>query len=144
RPMNLHRYPDGIDKKGSWQKAAPSHAPDWLRRWHKDEADEGETGMYAVLDSPAALAWAANFGAIELHPWTSTARAPHQPTWAMIDIDPGAKTTFDDVVVLAQLHRTALEHLGVEACAKVSANAGIQVLVPVADGYSFTDTRNWV
>ena len=67
-----------------------------------------------MLDSPAALAWAANFGAIELHPWTSTAAHPHQPTWAMIDIDPGdgehASTT---CCVLARLHRTALDHLGV-------------------------------
>ena len=32
-----------------------------------------------MLDSPAALAWVANYGAIELHPWTSTV-ARRQPT----------------------------------------------------------------
>ncbi|MEO5840340.1 MAG: DNA polymerase ligase N-terminal domain-containing protein [Acidimicrobiales bacterium] len=144
RPINLHRFPDGIDKKGFWHKAVPSHAPEWLRRWDYADADEGETGTYAVLDSPAALAWAANFGAIELHPWTSTARAPHQPSWAMIDIDPGAKSTFDDVIVLARLHRTALEHLGIKAGAKVTGKRGIQILIPVADGYTFDDTRAWV
>jgi bifunctional non-homologous end joining protein LigD len=144
RPINLHRYPDGIDKKGFWQKAAPAHAPEWLRRWRNEEADDGETEYYAVLDSPAALAWAANFGAIELHPWTSTVRDPHRPTWAMIDIDPGDKSSFDDVLVLARLHRTALEHLSIEACAKVTGQRGIQILVPVADGYTFDDTRAWV
>jgi bifunctional non-homologous end joining protein LigD len=142
--MNLHRYPDGIAKKGFWHKAVPSHAPEWIRRWDNEDADPGETETYAVLDSPAALAWAANFGGIELHPWTSTTRAPQQPTWAMIDIDPGAKSTFDDVLVLARLHRTALEHLGVDACAKVTGKRGIQIFVPVADGYTFTDTREWV
>ena len=30
RPINLHRYPDGIDKPGFWHKARPTHAPDWL------------------------------------------------------------------------------------------------------------------
>ena len=114
RPINLHRFPDGIDKKGFWHKAVPAHAPEWLRRWRNEDADEGETETYAVLDSPAALAWAANFAAIELHPWTSTVRDTHRPTWAMIDIDPGDKSTFDDVLVLARLHRTALDHLGVE------------------------------
>jgi bifunctional non-homologous end joining protein LigD len=142
--MNLHRYPDGIDKKGFWHKAVPSHAPEWIRRWRNEEADEGETENYAVLESPAALAWAANFGAIELHPWTSTVRDQHQPTWAMIDIDPGDKSDFDDVIVLARLHRTALEHLGVEAGAKVTGKRGIQILIPVADGYTFDDTRAWV
>ena len=27
RPVNLHRFPDGIAKPGFWHKAAPSHAP---------------------------------------------------------------------------------------------------------------------
>jgi bifunctional non-homologous end joining protein LigD len=142
--MNLHRYPDGIDKKGFWHKAAPAHAPEWLTRWRYEDADEGETETYSVLDSPAALAWAANFGAIELHPWTSTVDDPHQPTWAMIDIDPGDKSSFDDVVVLARLHRTALEHLGIEGGAKVTGKRGIQILIPVAHGYTFDDTRAWV
>lgn len=144
RPINLHRFPDGIDAKGFWHKARPSHAPDFVGSWRNDDADPGETEIYAVLDNPAALAWAANFGAIELHPWTSTADRPHQPTWALIDIDPGTSSTFDDVLTLARLHRTALEHLGVTACAKVSGSRGVQIWVPVADGYTFDDTRAWV
>ena len=144
RPINLHRYPDGIAKPGFWHKARPTHAPDWLRAWDNVEADPGETQTYAILDSPAALVWAANFGGIELHPWTSTADHPHRPTWAMIDIDPGDRTSFEDVLVAARLHRTALEHLGVSACAKLTGKRGIQIWVPVADGATFEDTRNWV
>jgi bifunctional non-homologous end joining protein LigD len=144
RPVNLHRYPEGVDKPGFWHKAAPDHAPEWLTRWRNEEADPGETEVYAVLDSPAALAWAANFGAIELHGWTSTAAAPHEPTWAMIDVDPGENATFDDALVLTRLYRTALDHLGVEGCPKVTGKRGIQVWVPVAKGYTFEDTRAWV
>jgi bifunctional non-homologous end joining protein LigD len=144
RPVNMHRYPDGIEKPGFWHKAAPNHAPEWLTRWANEEADPGETQEYLVLDSPAALAWAANYGAVELHPWTSTADHPHQPTWAMIDIDPGENATFDDAVVLARLYRTALDHLRVEGCPKVTGKRGIQIWVPVADGYTFDDTRAWV
>jgi bifunctional non-homologous end joining protein LigD len=144
RPMNLHRYPDGIDAKGFWHKARPPHAPEWLTAWTNDEADPGETEIYSVLDSAAALAWAANFGAIELHPWTSTVDHPDQPTWAMVDIDPGESTTFDDVVMLANLHRTALDQLGLVGCPKVSGRRGIQVWIPVATGYSFDETRTFV
>jgi bifunctional non-homologous end joining protein LigD len=144
RPINLHRYPGGIDRPGFWHKASPDHAPGWLRRWRNEESDEGEAQTYSVLDSPAALAWAANFGAIELHPWTSTLVDPHEPTWAFVDIDPGANSTFDDVVVLARLHRTALEHLGVQGCPKVTGKRGIQIWMPVARGYTFDDTRAWV
>jgi bifunctional non-homologous end joining protein LigD len=144
RPVNMHRYPDGIDKPGFWHKAVPSHAPEWLQRWHNKEAGAGETQEYLVIDSPAALAWVANYGAIELHPWTSTTKHPHQPTWAMIDIDPGDSTDFEDVLVLARLHRTALDHIGVKAMPKVTGKRGIQIWVPVADGLTFEDTRAWV
>ena len=144
RPINLHRYPDGIDETGFWHKARPTHAPDWLPSWRNDEADPGETEVYSVLDSAAALAWAANFGAIELHPWTSTTDDPHEPTWAMVDIDPGTSSSFEDMVMLARLHRTALDQIGVEGCPKLSGRRGIQIWIPVARGYTFDDTRAWV
>ena len=143
RPINLHRFPDGITRTGFWQKARPDHAPDFVGRWHYDDADPDETQEYAVLATPASLVWAANFGAIELHPWTSTAANPHRPTWAMIDIDPGTSSTFDDVLALARLHRVALEHLGVEACPKVTGSRGIQIWVP-AEVTGFGETRTFV
>jgi bifunctional non-homologous end joining protein LigD len=144
RPVNMHRFPDGVSKPGFWHKAVPRHAPDWLQRWHNKDADAGETQECLVVDSPAALAWVANYGAIELHPWTSTTHHPHQPTWAMIDIDPGESSTFDDVLVLARLHRTAIEHVGLQAMPKVTGRRGVQIWLPVADGLTFDDTRDWV
>jgi bifunctional non-homologous end joining protein LigD len=144
RALNLHRYPNGADARGFWQKEVPRHAPEWVTRWHNDEADPGETQWYVVADHPATLAWLANDAALELHPWTSTTEHPHEPTWALIDLDPGEATTFDDVLVLARLHRTALEHLGVEGMPKVTGRRGLQIWVPVADSTTFEDTRSWV
>ncbi|MDQ1674691.1 MAG: bifunctional non-ous end joining protein LigD, partial [Frankiaceae bacterium] len=71
RALNLHRYPNGAESKGFWHKEVPKHAPDWLPRWDNPEADPGETRTYLVVDEPAALVWAANFGALEWHAWTS-------------------------------------------------------------------------
>ncbi len=105
RPVNTRRYPDGVDKSGFWQKAVPTHAPDWVTRWRNEAADPGETEWYVVADRPATLAWLANYGAVELHPWTSRSERPDLPTYALIDIDPGPETTFDDVLVLARLYR---------------------------------------
>jgi len=144
RPVNLHRFPDGVDKPGFWHKEVPSHAPGWLKRWHNPEADPGETECYAVVDSVAALVWMANFGAVELNGWTSALPHVHQPTWALIDIDPGPASTFDDVVLLARLYRTALEHLEVVGMPKVTGKRGIQIWVPVTSGYRFERTRTWV
>ncbi|WP_028638085.1 non-homologous end-joining DNA ligase LigD [Nocardioides sp. URHA0032] len=144
RPLNMHRYPDGADGKGFWHKQRPEHAPEWLRCWENPDADEGETTAYVVPDEPAALVWVANFGALEWHPWTSRAEAPHEPTYALVDLDPGERTSWDELLVLARLHRTALEHLGVAARPKVTGRRGIQVWIPLVAGYTFDDTRAWV
>jgi bifunctional non-homologous end joining protein LigD len=144
RPVNLNRFPNGVDQPGFWHKEVPSHAPSWLNRWHNDEADPDETQWYVVADSIPAVAWLANHGAIELNPWTSSVRDPREPTWALIDVDPGPKTAWHELLVLADLYRTALGHLDVVGQPKVTGKRGIQIWVPIARGYTFHDTRTWV
>jgi bifunctional non-homologous end joining protein LigD len=144
RPLNLHRYPEGAETSGFWHKQRPDQAPEWVGAWDNVEADEGETTTYVVPNEPAVLVWAANFGALEWHPWTSRAESPHEPTYALVDLDPGEQTTWEDLLVLARLHRTALDHLDVTARAKVTGRRGIQIWVPIIGGYTFDDTRAWV
>ena len=144
RAVNLNRYPNGSDKPGFWHKEVPGHAPEWFSRWHNDEAAPDETQWYFVADSVPSLVWLANYGALELNPWTSPVRTPRQPSWALIDVDPGPKTSWDELLVLARLYRAALEHLGVAGQPKVTGKRGIQIWVPIASGASFDDTRGWV
>jgi bifunctional non-homologous end joining protein LigD len=144
RALNMHRYPEGAGEHGFWHKQRPTHAPEWLECWENPDADEGETTAYVVPDEPAALVWAANFGALEWHPWTSRTSAPHEPTYALVDLDPGERTTWEELLALARLHRTALDHLGVTARAKVTGRRGIQIWIPIVPGYTFDDTRAWV
>jgi bifunctional non-homologous end joining protein LigD len=93
----------------------------------------------------ATMAWLGNNAVIDLHPWTSTVFDYQRPTYALIDIDPGEKTTWDEVLVLARLFRTALEHLGLRAYPKVTGKRGIQVWVPIEqERYTYNDTLKWV
>jgi bifunctional non-homologous end joining protein LigD len=144
RALNMHRYPNGVGTKGFWHKELPTHAPSWLNRWDNPDADPGETVTYLVVDEPAALVWAANFGALEWHPWTSRIEDPSLPTYALFDIDPGEQTSWKEVLALARLHRTAFEHLDVAAYPKVTGRRGLQIWVPIATGPSFDETREWV
>ena len=148
RALNMHRYPDGADKPGFWHKELPTHAPDWLPRWDNPEADPGESLTYLVVDEPAALVWAANFGALEWHAWTSLTADQNRPTYALIDLDPGERTSWEDLLVLARLHRTALDHLRVRGQPKVTGRRGIQIWVPVRHtgrgAPDFATTRAWV
>jgi bifunctional non-homologous end joining protein LigD len=144
RPVNLHRYPDGVDRQGFWQQELPTGAPDWVTRWHDPEAGPDDAETRVVADNVGTLAWLANLAAVELHPWTGRLPEPRRPAWALIDIDPGTRTSFADVLVLARLYRTALEHLGVAGMPKVTGQRGVQIWVPVRPGYTFAETRGWV
>ncbi len=143
RPLNTHRFPQGVTEAGFWQKEVPRHAPDWLTTWHNERAEPGESQRYVVADSVATLAWLANYGALELHAWTSRAADVDHPTWVLFDIDPGPETTFEEVLELARLHRAALEHLGLTGRPKVTGQRGVQVWVPIAPHCTFEQTRTW-
>jgi bifunctional non-homologous end joining protein LigD len=143
RALNMHRFPDGADHGGFWHKQIPDHAPEWITRWDDPDADPGETRTYLVVSEPATLVWVANFGALEWHAWTSCTDQPHLPTYALIDIDPGPATSWDDVLVLARLHRIALQHLDVAGQPKLTGRRGIQIWVPIVPGPTFDETRDW-
>jgi bifunctional non-homologous end joining protein LigD len=64
--------------------------------------------------------------------------------FALIDIDPGTKTTWEEVLVLARLYRAALEHLKVRAYPKVTGKRGIQVWIPIRPHYDYSQTSAWV
>jgi bifunctional non-homologous end joining protein LigD len=145
RPLNVHRWPDGVAGRTQfWQKQIPSHAPDWVARWDYPEAGHDQSHTYVVADRVATLAWLANQAVIDMHPWTSRLPEYRRPTYALIDIDPGERTTWLEVLVLARLYRTALQHLGVQASPKVTGKRGIQVWIHVQPRYTFDETRDWV
>jgi DNA ligase D len=144
RGLTLDRYPNGPGGAHFWEKEVPSHAPQWVARWHYESRSPDESHTYVVADRVATLAFLANQAAIDLHPWTSRTEAPGRPTYALIDIDPGSRTSWADVLVLARLYRTALEHLGVRGYPKVTGKRGIQVWIPVEPRYEFRATSAWV
>jgi len=144
RPLNVDRWPNGVHGAHFWQKQVPSHAPKWVARWDYPEAGKDESHTYVVADRVATLAWLANQAVMDMHPWTSRIPDWWRPTYALIDIDPGEKTTFENLLTLARLYRAALEHLHVRGFPKVTGKRGIQVWVPIAPRYTFDETRDWV
>jgi len=148
RPLNLQRFPNGIDRPGFWQKDIPVSAPRWLTTWREQgfrEREDRAPNDHLVADRAATLCWLGNQAAFEIHAWTSMTLDPWHPTFALIDIDPGTATSWAETLVLARLYRTALEHLGVRAYPKVTGSRGIQAWIPVERGrYTFADTSAWV
>jgi bifunctional non-homologous end joining protein LigD len=144
RPLNFQRFPNGPNAPGFWQKDIPSTAPGWLRRWKEVGVEEREANDHLIADRVGALCWLGNQTSFEIHAWTSRIDDPMTPTFALIDIDPGTKTTWDETVTLAKLYRTALGHLGVRGYPKTTGKRGIQVWIPIEPKYTFRQTSDWV
>ena len=144
RALNLARYPDGIGGEFFWQKDVARGTPEWVTRWREPDPPDRRPHAYVIADGLATLAWLGNQAAIEIHPWTSPIDAPGEPRWALVDIDPGERTTWDETLELARLYRRAFEHLGVTGVPKVTGKRGLQVFVPIRAGYTFEETRAWV
>jgi len=147
RALNLNRFPNGVGGPSFWQKDLPATAPAWLTRWREpwpDERDDRRPNTHLVADRIATLCWLGNQAAFEVHAWTSRIEAPDRPTFALVDIDPGDRTTWEETLTLARLYRTALDHLGVRGFPKVTGKRGIQVWIPIAPRYSFAETSAWV
>jgi bifunctional non-homologous end joining protein LigD len=141
RPLSMQVFPDGIDGKSFWRKDKPAHAPAWIESW----TYHGEkTKTYIVVNEVATLAWVANAGVIDLHPWHSRIDAPNDPDWAVFDLDPFEPATFRDVVDIARLVKAALDHYGMHGVIKTSGQTGLQIYVPVRRGPDYSAVRHWV
>jgi bifunctional non-homologous end joining protein LigD len=144
RPLNLNRFPNGVAGPGFWQKDLPETAPTWLRRWREVGVDDREANDHLIADQVGALAWLGNQASFEFHAWTGKLPEPHRPTFALVDIDPGEKTSWDETLAIARLFRTAFEHLGVRAYPKLTGKRGIQAWLPIVPRYDFDETSAWV
>ncbi len=144
RPVNMHRYPNGVDKPGFWHKAVPSHAPEWLRRWRNVDADPGETGGVPR----ARLAGGAGVGRqLRGHRAAPVDLDRAQPAPADVGPD-GHRSGLRQHVRRRPRPRPAAPN-GTRAPRragqpKVSGQAGIQIWIPVAERYTFDQTRKWV
>ena len=141
RPLSMQVFPDGITGKSFWRKDKPAYAPKWMDSW----TYHGEkTKDYIVVNELATLAWVANAGVVDLHPWHSRIDAPDQPDWAVFDLDPFEPATFRDVVYIAKLVKAALDHYTLRGVIKTSGQTGLQIYVPFRRGPSYEQVRGWV
>ena len=86
---------------------------------------------YCVLNEVAALAWAGNLAALEIHAPMAKAEDPDTPTMVVFDLDPGAPATITECCQVGLDIREVLAGLDLEAFPKTSGSKGLQVYVPL-------------
>jgi bifunctional non-homologous end joining protein LigD len=124
-PLTLKRYPNGVEDKYFYEKRAPSHAPEWVRRERVNKID------YVICDDLPTLVWLANLADLELHPSLSKADDIDRPAVMAFDLDPGPGAGLPECCEVAFLLRDALSRLELECFPKTSGSKGIQIYVPL-------------
>ena len=131
RGVTLRRFPDGVEGESFFEKRCPSHRPDWVGTY-PGPGDRNGTIGYCSLDSVAALVWAANLAALEIHAPMARGRDIDSPTMCVFDLDPGPGTGIRECAAVALDIGGVLDRLaGLECLAKTSGSKGLQVYVPL-------------
>ena len=142
RPLTRVRFPDGTESQRFYEKRAPSHTPDWVR---KAPIEMGSAGLldFIVCDDRGTLIWLAQLAALELHPSLSMAEDPDTPTVIAFDLDPGAPATIVECSQVGLRVRELFENLGLESFAKTSGSKGLQVYVPLNTAVGYERTKSF-
>ncbi|MDX2382083.1 MAG: non-homologous end-joining DNA ligase [Acidimicrobiia bacterium] len=130
RCITFRRYPDGTDSTGFFEKRCPSHRPEWLPV-ALGPGDRRGGIEYCRIEEPAAMVWAANLAAIELHAPMACADAPEIPRALVFDFDPGPDTSIVECCQVALGVRGVLDSVGLEGWCKTSGSKGLQMYVPL-------------
>ncbi len=138
RPLNLERYPDGIDGHRIIQQHAASHFPKWITR-ARVPARRG-TVEHVVANEPATLVYLAGQACITFHAWLSRRDRPERPDRFVVDLDPSVDDP--DAVRRAAIRiGELLRELGLDPWAMTTGSRGYHVVVPLRRRADFDETR---
>jgi bifunctional non-homologous end joining protein LigD len=130
RGITFRRFPNGVDGQSFFEKRCPTHRPDWVEAVD-GPGDRGGAIGYCQLHEVAALAWAGNMAALELHAPMARSRDIETPTMTVFDLDPGPGTGMTECAEVGLWIRDVLDGIGLTALAKTSGSKGLQVYVPL-------------
>ncbi|MBX9830943.1 non-homologous end-joining DNA ligase [Candidatus Babeliales bacterium] len=141
RALTLHRFPDGIDHEGFYQKNIGAHFPAWVASKKIKNKEAGYT-TYVVCNNAASLAYIATQGCITPHLWLSKIDKLNYPDRMIFDLDP-----FDDDFTLvcwtAKELKKELEERGLTPFVMTTGSRGLHVVVPLKRTATFDVVRDY-
>lgn len=130
RCVTLRRYPNGVDGQSFFEKRCPKHRPDWIDT-APGPGDGGDNLDYCLFEERAAMVWAANLAALELHTPMALANDLDTPTMVVFDLDPGPGMAMPECAAIGLRIRELLEALKLRCWPKTSGSKGLQLYVPL-------------
>lgn len=134
RYLTVIRYPQGIHEKSFYQKNAPHPLPPFVATAVHNNIN------YVNLNSLSTLLWLGNLASLEFHPSFEYIGTDQPAEW-MIDLDPSREEE-PRMMEAAALVGEVLSTLHIQSVPKTSGATGIQIVIPIKDGYSFKQLRS--
>ena len=141
RPMQMKRYPNGVEGDFFYQKRVPQPHPEWLETY-RIEFPSGRHADFPVVNDAAGLAWIANLGCIELHTWHSRIEDVERPDYLLIDLDPSEGNPWEHVREIALMVKEVMHELGLASYPKTSGVTGLHILAPIKPELEFPLVRD--
>jgi len=142
RPESLRRTPDGIKNDGFFQKNVAGTVPKWIKT-RKIKSESAETAVeWLLCQDKDTLLFLANYGCIEMNPWSSRVGSLNNPDYIIFDLDPKG-APMKNIVKTALKVKEILDSLEVPAYIKTSGGNGLHVFIPVEPKYTYDQTRNF-
>jgi bifunctional non-homologous end joining protein LigD len=133
RAMVMKRYPHGASGAFFFMKRAPTPRPRWIALCTIAHGS-GNVIDFPMIQDRASLMWVINLGCIDLNQWYARCDDVNRPDYLHFDLDPGAGTTFEQVIETAVVVREALDALAMPSLVKTTGSRGLHVYVPIVRG----------
>lgn len=124
RPLTLHRFPDGINGDGFYQKNAADYFPKFIKRITV-KTEEGENTQI-ICNTMKSLIYLANQGTISFHIWLSKIDKIEKPDKVVFDLDP-SKDSFIKLKEAAEITRRFLQKKGKNPALMTTGQNGLHV-----------------
>lgn len=142
RPESLRRTPDGLKSEGFFQKNVAGTVPKWIRTKKIKSDSASESIEWLLCQDKETLLFLANYGCIEINPWSSRVGSLNNPDYIIFDLDPKG-APMKNIVTTALKVKEILDSLKVPAYIKTSGGNGLHVFIPVKPKYTYEQTREF-
>lgn len=136
RPLNLERFPNGIEEKGFYHKETPEYFPTYIDLVEV-ETSETETQMQSMANNTASLVYLAQMAALTLHHWMSRKQHLRQPDKIVFDLDPSTDDGWEVTKSGARDLRDMLSQMGLASFLMATGSRGLHVAVPLKPEHDY-------
>jgi bifunctional non-homologous end joining protein LigD len=140
RPVNMQRFPDGIDGPSFFEKRVPGHFPNFVQTVEVDTSDGPQRQV--VVDDRRSLVYLVNQGCLTPHTWLSRSDALARPDRLVFDLDPSVPG-LSAVRRATRLVGELLDDLGLTTFVKTTGSRGYHVVVPLRRSWEFDEVRTF-